>query len=303
MASWSRYGEHVQHLDVFVKANDGREFKAFTKAKADGTFAFDKPLPPGGYQVDASAILEMDDNTKNLLGEPRPDLHAGTVLIRVKPGDREPITAALKLHPAPFTRRLRYEDPAKRMPELRGTLTRDGKPVPDVKVVLYGGIATRWKIADATTDAGGKYRFENVASSIVSSGGDAKHYIGVQFEHPRLVPADGKSWRDVTVSVKPGTVETLNLALAEGGFIEGRPLGPGGAPRAKAALRMYIPVKPGVRRGAFLFHAYATTDDRGEFRSPPLFPGRYFVEENAGDYPLLGEVVVEAGKTARIAER
>jgi beta-lactamase regulating signal transducer with metallopeptidase domain len=292
--------KHVQHVDVFVKANDGRDFKAFAKTKAGGAFAFDQPLPPGGYQVDAAAFLELDDDHKNRLGEPSPDLHAGTVLIRVKEGDQGPIQVVLKLHAVPFTRRLQHEDPAKRMPELRGTLTRNGKPVPDAKIVLYGGFATRWRIAETATDAAGKYRFENVSSSIMGRGADAKHYVGVQVEHARLVPADGKSWRDLAIPVKPGTVETLDLALTEGGFIEGRLLSTDGKPRAKAPIRMYIPAKPGVRRGASLFHAYATTDERGEFRSPPLFAGKYFVEENARDYPLLGEAVVEADKTLRM---
>ena len=125
----------------------------------------------------------------------------------------------------------------------------------------------------------------------------------MQIEHPRLVPADGKSWRDITVSVKPGTIETLDLSLTEGGYIEGRLRGADGSPRTKAPLRMYIPVKPGERRGPTLFHAYATTDERGEFRSPPLFPGKYFIEENASNYPLLGEVVVEAGKTASLPNK
>jgi hypothetical protein len=295
--------KHIQHVDVFVKANDGREFKLYTKVKDGGDFAFDQPLPSGGYQVDAAAILEPDDDARSRPGEPRPDLNAATVLIRVNPGYRSPIRVALTLHAAPFTHRLRHEVPAQRMPELRGTLTHKGNPVRDAKVVLNGGLATRWKIAEAATDAAGKYRFENVASSVVSSGEVASHYVGVQIEHPRLVPADGKSWRDVTISLKPGTVETLDLSLTEGGFIEGRLRAADRSPRTKAPLRMYIPVKVGERRGATLFHAYATTDERGKFRSPPLFPGRYFVEENARDYPLLGEVVVEAGDTATLPNK
>ena len=121
--------KHIQHIDVFVKANDGREFKAYTKAKGDGDFAFDQPLPPGGYQVDAAAILKLDDDAENRLSEPQPDLNAATVLIRVNPGDRGPIRVALKLHNAPFMRRLRHEDPAQRRPGLRGKLTHNGHPV------------------------------------------------------------------------------------------------------------------------------------------------------------------------------
>ena len=48
------------------------------------------------------------------------------------------------------------------------------------------------------------------------------------------------------------------------------------------------------------FHAYATTDDGGRFRSISLFPGEYDVEVNSTtlDYPVIGRVKVEPGKVA-----
>ncbi len=46
------------------------------------------------------------------------------------------------------------------------------------------------------------------------------------------------------------------------------------------------------------FHAYATTDDQGRFRSVSLFPGDYDVEVNSStlDYPVISQVKVEPGK-------
>jgi beta-lactamase regulating signal transducer with metallopeptidase domain len=285
--------KHVKRIDVHFKANDGRDFSTFVKADESGGFAIPISLPPGGYQVDAAAILDLDDADQDRFHEPDADLHASTELIRVKPGDTESITVALKLHAAGFSRRLREDDPAKRRATFSGKLTHGGKPVAGVKVLLYGGIATRWEIARTETDANGSYGFENLAGSVTSDGKESSYYIGVQFVHPSLVPADGKSWRDVTVSTKPGTAEKLNLELADGGFIEGNA-------RRNVGIRMYIPAKAGVRRGSTLFHAYASADAQGRFHSPPLFPGQYFVEENAGDYPLVGEVKVEAGKTTTV---
>ena len=88
--------------------------------------------------------------------------------------------------------------------------------------------------------------------------------------------------------------------MTAGGFIEGNLMDAIGEPRAQLKLKLFIPVKPGDRRGPTTFHAYATTDAAGQFRSEALFPGKYLIAENAGDSPLLGEVAVEPGKTAAL---
>ena len=239
--------------------------------------------------MDAEVRLKLDDQDADKLHEPLPDMQAGTQLFEIKPDGTHDAPAKLTLYPAAFSKRLRHDDPAQRLPELAGTLTAGGKPVPKAQVVLYKGEATRVETARLETDSRGRFRFENVR------GGS----LGFQTKHDTLVPADGKSWRDLDVPHALGTVKTFDLELTEGGFVTGRLTDAAGQPRAKAALRMsmHVAAKPGEPRGAKDFTAYAETDADGKYRSPPLFPGKYIVEENADDYPLIGEAEVQPAKT------
>src|SRR5262245_39227645 len=55
----------------------------------------------------------------------------------------------------------------KRGPALEGRITDEaGRPLRGAKVILYGGVATRWKIAEAETGADGRYRFDSVQSTL-----------------------------------------------------------------------------------------------------------------------------------------
>jgi len=40
-----------------------------------------------------------------------------------------------------------------------------GQPLRGAKLILYAGLATRWKITEAETGADGRYRFDSVQSS------------------------------------------------------------------------------------------------------------------------------------------
>jgi RNA polymerase sigma factor (sigma-70 family) len=190
-------------VEICSQSNPKQKYVARSKG---ANYALPDGLPPGSYRADARVILEMDDAAKALTGLLLPDLVSETEFFEIKAND-PPRTLNLKLFPAAFSIRLRHDDPARRLPELRGTLTQDGKPVANVQIVLYGGVATRWKIAHSYSNALGRYRFENVQSGT----------MGLKIEHPALVPAVGKNWRDVKVSPKLGTVQTLDLALTDGG--------------------------------------------------------------------------------------
>ena len=53
-------------------------------------------------------------------------------------------------------------------PALEGRISDEaGLPLRGAKVILYGGMATRWKIAEAETDADGRYRFDSVQSTLI----------------------------------------------------------------------------------------------------------------------------------------
>jgi protocatechuate 3,4-dioxygenase beta subunit len=188
----------------------------------------------------------------------------------------------------------------RRGPALQGRITDEaGRPLRGAKVILYGGMATRWKIAGAETDADGRYRFDSVQSTLSK---DPKadrwdQYVGVRVEHATHVEADGRSWRDIRIPGIPGHVETLDLRLTPAGHIEGLLKDRRTSePLKKLDLRIMTP--PGSHGHGAAFHAYATTDDRGRFRSISLFPGEYDVEVNSTtlDYPVIGRVKVEPSK-------
>ncbi|MCI0335751.1 MAG: carboxypeptidase regulatory-like domain-containing protein [Planctomycetes bacterium] len=194
-------------------------------------------------------------------------------------------------------------------PILRGRIIDDaGKPIPGVEIILYGGIATRFRGQETKTNENGEYEFKplETGAAMARSDNDGPWlYTGIQFKHPEMVPADGKSWRDLRVLNKKEHVEELNLTMTRGGKISGVVLHPDSdQPVPKLDLRIYNGFDEGKETGDF--HVYATTGDDGSFTSEPLFPGRYVIDINdnnfAGQspYPKIGHADVRPGETTNL---
>lgn len=184
-----------------------------------------------------------------------------------------------------------------RQPSLLGRIVdEEGKPLPGAKVILYAGFATRWKIAEGTTDANGMYRIDDIQSSMIQGEKEDRwdYYVGVRVEHPTHVEADGRSWRDILIPSIPGHEEKLDFRLTKGGHIAGvLKDARTGRPLKDLDLRL---LQPSDNRGNNVtFSSYAKTDDRGRFRSITLFPGEYRIDVNDSTmgFPLLGKVKVE----------
>ena len=179
----------------------------------------------------------------------------------------------------------RADEAASRGPALQGRIVDEaGRPLAGAKVILYGGLATRWEVARAESDADGRYRFDALQTN----------HVGVRIEHPTHVEADGRSWRDVHIPPDG----TLDLKLVPAGRIEGTLKdAKTGEPLRKLELRIMTPV--GSHGHGSTFHVYATTDEKGWFRSLGLFPGEYDVEVNSStlDYPVVGRARVAPGAT------
>lgn len=197
-------------------------------------------------------------------------------------------------------------------PVLYGRITdTEGKPIPDVEIQLYSGVATRFRGQKTTTDANGKYRFDplKTGSEIFSleslKDKTRNYYIGVQFLHPEFVPADGQSWRDLSLQLKEPYQEEFNLKMTRGGYIKGTVVDPQtGKPMPNLDLRIGNLFFLNDKRNWFM--VYTTTDEAGQFTTAPLFPGKHLIEINDNDfqgefrYPKIGSAQVEAGKTTEL---
>jgi protocatechuate 3,4-dioxygenase beta subunit len=224
----------------------------------------------------------------------------GTVLLTLsarllKAGDSPPAGSQ-------EARKLFDEAAKQRGPAVEGRITDEARrPLRGAKVILYGGMATRWKIAEAKTGAKGRYRFDSVRSTLVkdSEFGRWDQYVGVRVEHPTHVEADGRSWRDLRIPGIAGHVETLDLKLTPSGYIDGLLRdGRTGEPLKKLDLLIMTP--SGSHGHGATFHDYATIDVRGRFPSISLFPGDHDGEVNSTTlgYKVIGRVKLEPGKVA-----
>ncbi|MFT5300152.1 MAG: beta-lactamase regulating signal transducer with metallopeptidase domain [Mariniblastus sp.] len=97
-------------------------------------------------------------------------------------------------------------------------LDESGNPLPDVKVVLDGGLNTRLRGQEAITDDNGMYRFVTLDAGVMTtSDGPPYRTIGLKFSHAEYVAADGATRRDIKIPTAPTHQEILNLIMVSRG--------------------------------------------------------------------------------------
>ena len=90
-----------------------------------------------------------------------------------------------------------------------------GRPAAHVPVRIYGGFATRWKTGETTTDAEGRFSFDEVQGSLTKPDDDGPWHqcVGVSCgeEVGGANPAAYLPWTDVTIA--PGVQVQVDLVL------------------------------------------------------------------------------------------
>lgn len=187
---------------------------------------------------------------------------------------------------------------------LRGTITNaSGKPIPNVKITLYRGFATRFPGQETTSDTDGKYKF-NPHTTIQSMGGFENPYAftGMTFTHTEFVPKDGQLFRDVPIESND---QVFDLEMVLGGKVKGVVRDhETGKPIAGLGLRMGDGFFKGRKDRKFMVSS--TTNGAGEFEFDPAPPRKYVIEINESDYRgkqrylKIAQVDVESGNTTEL---
>jgi hypothetical protein len=88
-------------------------------------------------------------------------------------------------------------------PVLKGRVTDTaGKSIAGAEITLHAGVATRWPVASAKTNAKGKYTFDPCRyGSLIFDRENKKwdYFIGMTVSAPGFKAADGQSWWDIRV--------------------------------------------------------------------------------------------------------
>lgn len=170
---------------------------------------------------------------------------------------------------------------------ISGRVTLDGKPVPNVFVIVrepwHDNLFGR-SIAKTRTDADGRFSLGNLppGSFLVTPQAPAYRVSG---NNERSLGGE----RGVSVTLMPGEARTgFDFTLERGGVITGRILDQAGGPviaQTVYARRLIGGVRnnPNTKTDTRMFgdHAEAVTDDRGRYRFFALRPGQYLI--NTGD--------------------
>lgn len=174
----------------------------------------------------------------------------------------------------------------------------EGKPIPGVKLQVYGGLATRFAGPEAITDDRGEYRFDPLETGAIMFDDEdrtSSYSTGVRVEHDSYCAVDGNNWWDVTVPW--GGVTRFDLTMIRGGSVSAIITTNGGA-RGVGGLDVRVLNAQEPTRTT----VYATTDHRGRFSTSALAPGEYSIQWNwpAVEYVELARVRIESGVVSEI---
>jgi protocatechuate 3,4-dioxygenase beta subunit len=188
-------------------------------------------------------------------------------------------------------------------PILQGRVTDEkGTPIPDVDIILFGGLATRWKVASAKTDSNGEYKFDPCRYGAMVVDEDERrwdYYIGMTLSHHKFASADGNSWWDVRVPQIDRHVVHKDFVMTLGGTLSGTVTGPGEQPANELDLRIR-PAAPGNETSKYW--RYAKTNANGDFKEAGLYPRAYDIQVNSPEfgYPVIGRAEVKASLTTEV---
>ena len=107
-------------------------------------------------------------------------------------------------------------------PVLKGRVTNTaGKPIAGAEITLHAGMATRWKVASAKTNAKGEYTFDPCRYGSLVFDNENKswdYFIGMAISARGFKSADGQSWWDVRVPQVDRHVTTKNFVMVPAGM-------------------------------------------------------------------------------------
>ena len=152
---------------------------------------------------------------------------------------------------------------------------KSGEPLNKAEVKLEGG--TPPMQYGATTDASGHFAFDNVDPGSYNLWADRNGYVVTHY------PNKSKRVGSTIITLAPGKrLKDLAVRMAPQGVVTGRVVDEDGEPLPNVEVRLVQPrVKAGRRTLGSV--AYASTNDKGEYRLYGVARGRYFVSANAHD--------------------
>jgi protocatechuate 3,4-dioxygenase beta subunit len=184
---------------------------------------------------------------------------------------------------------------------LAGRITDErGNPVPNVKVLLYNGVATRWLGQETQTAPDGTYRFDPLETGAITAphdGNPGAYHVGIRLEHPDLVSADGSNWWDIDVPFS--TTARKDFTLTPGARITGSITDHRGYRWGDFHIRL-VPTDEESQIGAY----YAATDHMGRFEvAEAIYPGRYEVQWNEphASFTVLATITLAPRTTTTLA--
>ncbi|HLQ76063.1 MAG TPA: carboxypeptidase-like regulatory domain-containing protein [Terriglobia bacterium] len=159
-----------------------------------------------------------------------------------------------------------------------------GDVLSKVTVTLLGSASPSPSTLTATTDANGKFTFENLKPGTYRLRAARQGFVGRDYGQK------GPNGTGVPVPVSPGQkLRDMTIALTPQGAITGRIVDRNGMPEIRALVQAWMPVYMGPLQGRPLTAIQSTTtDDQGNYRLFWLPPGAYFITASPdGAYGLV----------------